>query len=348
MDEKVEIIQETMDIGKEEAELSLELAQGDLDKALRMIDYVDKNYIVIHGHLSYGGHNKTYGLFIIIANGKKGEFLKVDSVLSNNHMLSNLNLKVNTEAFDRTLEKVEQAEKKINRKIKTGLKNNFNPTEIFEILELMEINNQDSIRTMFQRKLDDILTERIELKLYTKLTTKAQLKSNYSSLFQENMKDEVESKDSKDKSKNKLGIDIQLDCIPIISPTKGKKVNQLSIGDKILVKIIDKRDVGKYLGELLQGKKGKAVGQIEEIEFSKATKRYAIVVQFGPDIYGKIVVEPAVKLAIVVEEEVFFEKEVNKKDKQDKIKVDQNKIVIGGLIIITVFLILIIMALFLQ
>ena len=299
MEEKIDVIQQTLEINKKEAKTALELADGNLDKALTMVDYVDKNYIIIQGKINYGRKHKIYGLFSVIADGKKGEFLKFDLVLANEKKLLDINLKVKNDVFTKTINNFSSQltnSSKYYYKLNTKLKEKFNPTEVFELLELVKIDNINEIKNIFKEKIQNILEEQVQLDLHVRSTTKAQLITIYPKLFSKEQSNDT-NEDSENNQKEKLGIDITLSCIPIVSPTKGRKLRNLSSGDKILVKVTDTREVGKYLANLLNDSNKGVEGIINDIEFNKNSKRYLVTIKFGPNIYGKIITESEIKLA---------------------------------------------------
>ncbi len=67
MDEKILILMEETSCEQAEAELALELANYDLEKAIRTIRSILRNIIVIKGKFIIA-ENNLYGLFIMILN----------------------------------------------------------------------------------------------------------------------------------------------------------------------------------------------------------------------------------------------------------------------------------------
>ncbi|MCK8827200.1 hypothetical protein MWH25_05530 [Natroniella acetigena] len=347
MDEKkLEIIQDTMKVKRNEAEMALELAEGDLDRALLMIEYVDKNFVIVHGKFNYGSlHNRVYGLLSIIADGKQGEFLKYELVLSNQRELLNINLDVNNNVFMKTLDNLAPEKVINNQSISLELFSSFNPTEIFNLLELVQDKQKKEVKELIEEKLEDVLEENIDLEIYTNLTTKAQLKNFYSNLFPKQTPSLEGEEASDEKEENDgLGMEIRLNCIPIISPTQGQKASHLKIGDELVVRITDTREVGQYLAKLLQNSEGVTVGKVKNISFNQDSKRYLILIQFGPSIYGQVLVESEIKLIILTEEEQI--QQLTEEENKVNLNLNKETIIVGGLIALIILLVIIIMMIY--
>ncbi|MCK8817299.1 hypothetical protein MWH28_07980 [Natroniella sulfidigena] len=352
MDEKkLEIIQETMEVKRNEAEMALELAEGDLDRALVMIDYVDKNFIVVHGKFNYGSsNNRVYGLFSLIADGKQGEFIKHELALSKQRKILNISLNVNNKVFMKTLNNLDPEQVIKDQAVSLNFFSSFNPTEIFNLLNLVKDKQQDKIKNLFTEKLEDVIEEAVDLEIYTDLTTKAQLKNFYSDLFPtpDSSPEKEEEEEEKEKEQNKLEMEIRLGCTPIVSPTQGQKVSQLKIGDKLAVKITDDREIGQYLAKLLHNSEGITVGEIKSISFNEDSERYLILIQFGPSIYGQVLIEPEIKLAIITNKDkgVNANQEKNKGETRVDLNINKETIIIGSLIVLIILLLIMILRIY--
>ncbi|KXS40162.1 MAG: hypothetical protein AWU54_2076, partial [Candidatus Frackibacter sp. T328-2] len=91
-------------------------------------------------------------------------------------------------------------------------------------------------------------------------------------------------------------------CTPIISAVKGIRAGDLEVGDKLLVRIVDRREVGRYLADLISTEDQQiAIGVIDQIYFNEDSKRYTLMIEFGPNIYGKLLIDSEVKLALAHE-----------------------------------------------
>ncbi|WP_018248489.1 DUF4899 domain-containing protein [Orenia marismortui] len=325
MNEKIDIIKSTLGVNQNQAEKALNLANGDLDKAIDMIDYIIENHIVIHGKISYGKYNKTYILFSIIANGKKGEIIKVDLASTSKSSLYNINLDIDHKIFVKTLSEIDKRERKnINNDINFNPKRLFTAAEIFELFNIIQNGKEDKIKNIFKDKIEGLVKEAIDLDLYTSIMTKVKLENYYPDLFSE--EENKDQDNSEQKEDNKLGLDVNLNCIPLISPSYGKKVTELDIGDKIVVEISDTSEIGRYLSNLLKTSEGVTFGSIKKIDFIKETGRYSVLIEFGPSIYGNLIVSSELKIETP-------ESNDKKRDQKEDINSKENNGEEGALIV---------------
>ncbi|OCL26441.1 hypothetical protein U472_10595 [Orenia metallireducens] len=335
MNEKIKIIQQTLEVNQEEAETALKLAENDLERALYMGDYVARDYILLQIKFSSGAssHNKNYGLIGVVWNGKEGEFINNDVALNDKDLISNIELKVDPQVFIKALQKIKDQENfSLEYQIKKGLEEIFNPTVIFKIFKLTKEDNIEELNIFIKEKLMNILEGTIDLELHIELMTKAKLRSLFPEFFQEVTLEEVEEDNSKKEEKLTKGdLNINLSCVPIISATKGRKISELNIGDKLKVKITDQKEIGQYLNKLLKNSSGTAIGVITKMAFNEKLKRYSVVVQFGPNIYGNLIVEPEVKIATTDYKTTSIKE-------NDRMKINKNNMIISSIIIIIIIL----------
>ena len=309
MEEKITTIQETLDLSHEEAEAALRLAEGDLDKALKMRDYVERSFLIIR--VKYKRRNSEYGLFSLLANSREGEFIEIDSVTGQIDELEDIDLDVTTDIFAKTIKRISD-KNKLAKSIDYDLKEMFYPTEIFKLAKMIKADKREEANRLIKHKVAELLEEEVELSSYFKLLTRAQLKQIKPdlALFSEEeseVGEEIEGEaEAEEEEKTKLRV--KLSTIPIVSPTKGKKVGDLKQGDRILIKINDNSELGRYFKKLLEKNEGMTVGEIKKIEFNNASQRYFIQVEIGPEIFTNIYLEPEIKLAVTqVSQEKFIE-----------------------------------------
>ncbi|WP_027340481.1 hypothetical protein [Halonatronum saccharophilum] len=341
MEDKVQVIQETLDVDKESAQKALRLAEDDLKEALQMGDYIDNKYLIVHFKFEYKEYSKDYLILSLIWEAKSGDLIKSDIALSDKKEAKDIDLDVSNKAFVNALEVISSREdhKHIYYNFIKKFKEKFNPTIVFNIYKLAKEDKIGKIKVLIEEHLHNILENPLDLELAIKLMTKVQLEALYPDIFKE-LEEDNETDDNQNNSDNKLKMDINLNVSPVISPLKGVKATKLELGDKLLVKISDSREIGRYLGKLLSNSKGETVGIIDKIDYNSNLKRYSIVVKFGPNIYGSMIIEPEVKIINVNEENLNMDdKEKNMKNFRTK----KNYIYFGLFTLIIILLGVIIM-----
>ncbi|WP_041607853.1 hypothetical protein [Halobacteroides halobius] len=295
-------------------------------------------YLWIKGKFNYGGRNKTYGLVNLFIDLEKEKLMDlkiamVDKVIE-------LGLGSNLNFFLETLDKIKTDYR--SQKAQEQLVSNFKASEIVRLLGAVDDNSSEVAKEIFKEKLEDITQEAINFKVKTKLFSRDELEESYPKLFDEDKK-EVESQTEDETIENdqetKLDARIELKCSPVISAVAGKRITDLQLQDELVVQVKDDRDIGQDIAELLQ-KQGqdKVVGTIEEIKHDQELDRYHIVVKFKRNIYGKLVVDPEVKLTITEESRA----NVESREKSDStFNLDQEELVlfaILGLIVIVIII----------
>mgnify|MGYP006288791659 CR=1 FL=1 len=340
--EKVKVIADTLEIDEDSAKMALKLAEGELEKALKMEQYVDKKYLVIQGKFNYGGYNKFYGLFVLIADGKEGEIMKTEIAISNQAEDTNISLRVDSNVFIKTLKQFDNNNPNQASKLRLLLNDNIKPAKLFEFLEQAKDNDINGITQDLKARFEREVEEEVELRLRAKAKTETQLKKLHPDFFEV---DEEEDEDKGDDGDNKLGVNITLNCIPIVSPTFGYKITDLDIGSELLIKVVDQREMGQYLNNLLSSDVGAVVGTIEGIDYKEKSERYAVLLRLSSSVYGKIYIEPEIKLATPESEQEKMEG--LKAAEEDDDFISQNIITTTLLVGLIIILLLIIVKLYL-
>ena len=334
--EKIEVVADTLEVDEDSAEMALKLAEGDLDKALKMEQYVDKKYLIVKGKFNYGGYNKFYGLFTLIANGKQGEIIKSEIDISNQAEDSNISLRVDSNVFIKTINQFDSSNPNQASKLRLLLNNKLNPAKLFEFLEQAKDNDINQITQDLKDKFESEVEEEVELRLRAKAKTKTQLKKIHPELFGV---EEEEGAEEKEEGDSELGVNITLNCIPIVSPTFGYKITSLDIGSELLIKVVDQREMGQYLNNLLSSDVGAVIGTIEGIEYKEKSERYSVLLKLSSNVYGRIYIESEIKLATPESEQEKMEKLKAAEEDNSFIHQGLTTILLIGLIIILLLII---------
>ncbi|MBM7624495.1 hypothetical protein [Sporohalobacter salinus] len=342
MESKIQVIQENSDLDEEEARLALDLAEGDIEEALQMIDYVDKPFFTLQIKFETEGSNKVYGLINLVGNGKEGETLKLNVVTTYKRDLWNINVNANNKVFNQTIREVkEDSGTTYDLDVRNAFTDKLNSAQIFELFTNIKEECYPEVEGIIRDLLNPIFNKRVELEIGVSLLTKTQL-NRKTTIGMSNDKKEKEEEEEKAET-DETQLSIYLKSAPVISAVNGCKVKDLEVGDDILVRIVDKREVGRYLGDLISTeRKGIAIGNITDIYFNEESGRYTIMLEFGPKIYGKLLAEGEIKIALVEELEEKIGNQGGSEDESNiKIELDI------PWVLITLFVVLIIIVVFL-
>ncbi|SJZ38303.1 DUF4899 domain-containing protein [Selenihalanaerobacter shriftii] len=336
MDSKLQVIQANSNLDEVEAKLALDLAEGDVNQALNMVEYVAKPFFTLQIKFQGEHSRKIYGLINFIADGKNGELLNLNVVTTYNREVLNIGIEVSNKAFNQTIEEIkEEGSNSYDTEIRQAFYNKLHSADIFELFTEVKKEKTRNVKAAIEEVLDGIFDKGIKVYVADNLMTKAQIQQLTELTIESNSRDEVEE------NEQETGLSIYLKCAPIISAVHGTKVEDLQEGDEILVKIVDTREIGAYLANLISTN-GKYIstGVITQIYFNEESKRYTLMVEFGPKIYGKLLIDGEVKLALA--EELLEEQENdNKPEERLSLNVDS----LGPLLVLFLMLIILIIVL---
>lgn len=139
-------------------------------------------------------------------------------------------------------------------------------------------------------------------------------------------------------SENKKSINIKmeeiyLDIIPVIDPMYGIKIENLKVGQNILVKIIDDTQLGKYLAKALIAENNSEQIKCQIIEINKeyntknsddASVIFDIIVEFDQNLKGRFQVQYGVKIKNKTDTEKLEELEILKDEIKIYKKIEKN------------------------
>ena len=96
---------------------------------------------------------------------------------------------------------------------------------------------------------------------------------------------------------------VNLKIDPVLAPIGRLDIEKTHIGDEIMVKIMDDRDVSRYIGELIGARDESGIprpvfGRVANNQKSPETGNNLLNLQFGPGIFGSFVIGSKVRVEI--------------------------------------------------
>lgn len=312
---------ETLDLTEENAKLALDLAEGDLDKALEFSSYVDPVIMVVMGSFILGRKNREFGLFSFIAHGREGRSLSVHSIINYREELGMMSLGTSPEAFINDLEELkEKGEDRSGSRLLSFFYKDLASSDVNSLFSMARDGDEEEITDTLAQGIKSFFGRHIELRTHTLLLTPLQCETRKIQL--------EDTKEEEEEEKEERTLSMQLETSPIVAPNKGKPIHKFRVGEEIPVVIVDMTEVGRYMASLLM-KKGKnfVYAEITEILYDEETERYQVFLHFGPKIEGRFLVEPQIRLAAkeILPEETESEEESGKNKKR---KVDWLMVII--------------------
>ncbi|WP_018249243.1 hypothetical protein [Orenia marismortui] len=309
--------------GREEEQLEVDLQSSNNSK---------DNYLIILAKFSYGSRIKNYGFLNIVVDFEVQALTKVILLLGSNKDIWDINL--NHNLFRGEIDELNDDSNYRADDFKSKLKESL---DIQNLIELATLEQTEELNGLVKENIEDIIQEQINLKMTTTYINQEELNNIYPELkvVEEVDLNDVElDEESSNTSKEKLNLDIELKCTPVISAVKGKKIDDLDLGDEIFVKITDQREVSNSIADLLGDNQKELTGKIVEVNFNQELDRYNVLVQFKPNIYGNLVVEPELK----IKANKVIENGLNTKDNNQEIKFDKDLIIISAIVLTIIIL----------
>ena len=101
--------------------------------------------------------------------------------------------------------------------------------------------------------------------------------------------------------KEVMMVNLRID--PVLAPIGGIDIERTYVGDEILVKILDERDIARYIADLIGGRDDSGIpravwGRIANNQKSQETGNNLINLQFGPGLFGTFSIGSKVRVQI--------------------------------------------------
>ncbi|MBM7557496.1 hypothetical protein [Halanaerobacter jeridensis] len=263
----------------------------------------EEEFLVIRGRYKYGGRNKTYGIFELISEPAAAKFNYVDLGSSSTDEIYDLFLDLSNQEFRDELQQLvdiaNSQDKNITKKMRKRL-------AAPEVMELLTEGQEEEAEELIKEKIEDEVQEEIQLELNWGFLSRSELIKIYPDRFElddaedsggDLSDEELEGLSDYEGVEEGLNAEIKLNCSPVISAISGKLITSFDIGDEILVRITDRRDLTGELENKIKVSNGLGVGTIEKIEYKEEVDRYKVLVELGDRIYGQLVVGPKVMLS---------------------------------------------------
>lgn len=312
------------------AKLLLIFTGGDIEASKKIINSIDKNIFIIKGKFACNNIRRS-GIFLIFYNKKSGKIEKSEFFISNDKNILNININARWKEIVENIKQMKKNDSEVGDEVEINehFKEEISKIEILDFFEKL-VKNYEINRNLLIKVLSNIISN-----LTADINISVKVENEEIDIFEfgkgiKDLKefDKIENEEenesgNKEKVAERSKIEseyqlITLECEPEYAPINGFSISNFLPGDSIKVKIIDDSDIGNYIAKLLHGidENGNKVplfATITEIE-KLDEELLKITVEFGPGIYGKLIVGSDVK----VEGEYQYNGEREKRKKGSK------------------------------
>ncbi len=346
MDQRVKDLMYATGIDEKLATMLIEFTGGDIEGAQKIIKSMPKDYMALKmRYMGYKTHK--YGLILIILNMRSKEiedtYVTIDNVMEASQMETSLKFEDFKEAIINYI-KNKSIDLELMGRIREAItKDEFKEKIFLKVVGENQINISQ-LKLDFAELFFKIITEpNCAIKIEEEPIDLFRLYKSKGAYLKETKEgEEVKEGDTEEGAEKREELHIRnislvlLKIEPILSPIKGTPVNELQIGDQIMVKITDEREIGNYLASLLGAKENENLipipTTIMEINRQEETGNIMIMVQFGPGIAGRMYVPPEIKLETPLTEELA------KLEEKDIFKMSSVWIIVLLLILFFIFI----------
>ena len=270
--EKIKALMDDTGCEESEAKTALEFAKGNFNQAISYVGALLK-YITAYKAKIILKNDNIFGLIHIITNNKNLDLLRFSVVMTFNPIVYEQNIDVDWFSFEKKIYSyrlvegvIEKYTKNIEKNLKEYVNSNLKSNKIISCKDMKTVLESYFSENEVQI---EIIAEELTLRDFKKLPKyfpdnipKETMPSEYSSV-------------------------IELEAI-IFEDSAGKKVENLALGDKVLAKIIDTRDIAHYIGHLIGAKKEQAMipipAEVQSVE--EIGNEYIVCLKYSDLIFG--------------------------------------------------------------
>ncbi len=300
-EKKIRMVLNSLMITEEEANELLDLAKGNVEEVSKFIPFVLKQILYLYGKINTRSKDQKpmYGIFLFVANGEKGERLFLDAIFSSREDVSqNVDLK---EIRPLVIEKeISYMRSRVDFTVDSNASKNFSlfsdflssPSNIYKLYNLTRKEDLNSVKQILETAFSKWNDFSIAVDL------KAECSTQFS--YENFKKGMLPADEGKEKREEKEEANLWLKCAPVVDPVKGKTLQELRVGDSVMVKINDDREFSRFIVDALKSirvmKDNELSAVIVSVEGTQADN-LLVSVELARGIFGKMVVAEGVKIA---------------------------------------------------
>ncbi|MBI5555759.1 MAG: hypothetical protein HY920_07925 [Elusimicrobia bacterium] len=306
--DKKQLIMEETGCDTRQAELVLHSTGNDVEKAIKIINSLLKQIIVIKGKFKTETAN-FFGLVVLIADIKLNKVLRLANIVTCNPGIYQNGLNKPWHEFERKLYALklgEGSQPEITQKLQEYLENWTRGEKKNDIFAALVQNNKGSLEKMLAREIKVIRPDE-------EITLNIQLEEVNLFQFKE-LKEQIDEDISKLRLPEPLEQQEEIASLVLKVETiknagrEGKTARDLQPGEMIWAKITDPRDIAQYLSKLLGGRIKRNGAEevipltvpVEEIIPDK--EKIRLKVKFGPAVSGEEELDEYERIVVIFSE----------------------------------------------
>ena len=293
--DKIQLIIEETGCDSEQAQLVLNSTDNNVEKAIKIINSLLKQIVVLKGKFR-AENSSIYGLLILIADIKLNQVLRLANIVTYNPGIYQTSLEKPWHDFERNLYALKLGEgslQELTQKLQEHIKNWIGSDKKDELFEALIQNNREELEKQLISRIELLSQdENIKLDIRLEEVNLLQFKELKEKIDEDIAK--LQLREVMVKPEEAMSLVLQVEIVTS-AEKKGIPAADLQPGAMIWAKINDQRDIAQYLAKLLGGRIKKN-GSKEEIipltvpveEVTRGPEGATVKVRFGPAVIGEM------------------------------------------------------------
>jgi len=283
--QNVRLLMEETGCEQGEAELALELAENDLEKAIKTIGSLLRHIFALKGKIVFPDKS-LYGLFLIVINAKTQEILRFHTVVTYNPTLYEYSPEMDWYALEKLI---------FSYRLDQGSLPDFTQ-KLEQELRPCLIQRKELLLKCDPKEISALLSEfflpdKVNVSLFVEELNLAQFRRLPSSDEAPNTRPEIH-----DTEPGTVWLEVE-----ILQDENGQEADKLSEGDMVLSRITDTRDIAHYLAHLIGGRKEGSMIPLPAVvkKVSVNDSESEVQVHYAPGIIGTARVANNIKVKLL-------------------------------------------------
>ncbi|MHB9155881.1 MAG: UBA domain-containing protein [Endomicrobiales bacterium] len=285
MQEKVRLLMEETGCEQGEAELALELAGNDLEKAIKTIGNLLRHITVLKGKFSFPSRN-LYGLLLIVINTKTQEILRLSTVVSYNPALFENSPEMDWYTFEKLV---------FTYRLDGGSLPDFTQ-DIEQKLQSYLLAQKDVLVKCNTSDISVLLRDFFSPDTVTITLIAEELNLAQFRQLPDTHSPESEKVITNDSEPGTVWLQVE-----VVEDKSGTEVHRLIEGDVVLSQITDTRDIAHYLAHLIGGRKEGDMVPLPAVvrKISAQAEESEVQLYYAPGIVGIASVKNDLKIKVL-------------------------------------------------
>lgn len=296
-DPKARVLMDASGCSEEEALLALEGAGGDIHEAIKLVDLLARDILVLKARLEGHGPGRQQGLVLVVGDTRNGRLHYLRTALVHGGALEGgltpaTAWRIFCESVDRMRDSRE-CNRKVSEELEYYLTGNLEPWRLDEWGRLARQEQVAELTQAVRRVIEEGADETLTLEIGTELITRVQA----GPLIEERTAAREQGKEEQENE----SFSLYLACEPVIDPLHGRRAAELVPGNYLKVKVVDNSQLGSYLASLLGGREGAHLvpitAPVQAVE-QLGSGRYRVELRLAPGVFGQTIVEGEVRIEV--------------------------------------------------